>query len=74
MNKLLQLFIYVLPFFVLAQLPTQTVRGKVFDSETNFPLTGAKVLIEVDNQKYIGAANEAGEFSILKNKSIFNTP
>jgi hypothetical protein len=31
-------------FFVLAQ-PIQTVRGKIFDSETNFPLVGAKIEI-----------------------------
>ena len=64
----LQLLLSVLVFNVLifAQLPTQTVRGKVFDSETNYPLTGAKLLIEVDGQKYMAAATTDGSFSILK--------
>jgi len=64
----LQLLLSFLVFNVLifAQLPTQTVRGKVFDSETNYPLTGAKLLIEVDGQKYMSAATTDGSFSILK--------
>jgi hypothetical protein len=51
---------------IFAQLPTQTVRGKVFDSETNYPLTGAKVLIEVNGQKYMAAADADGTFALLK--------
>ncbi|MFM7643357.1 MAG: carboxypeptidase regulatory-like domain-containing protein, partial [Sphingomonadales bacterium] len=51
---------------IFAQLPTQTVRGKVFDSETNFPLTGAKLLIEVNGQKFMGAADADGAFAIQK--------
>jgi hypothetical protein len=64
----LQLLLSFLVFNVLiyAQLPTQTVRGKVFDSETNYPLTGAKLLIEVEGQKYMAAATTDGSFSILK--------
>ena len=64
----LQLLLSFLVFNVLifSQLPTQTVRGKVFDSETNYPLTGAKLLIEVDGQKYMAAATTDGSFSILK--------
>lgn len=64
----LQLLLTFLVFNVLiyAQLPTQTVRGKVFDSETNYPLTGAKLLIEVDGQKYMAAATTDGSFSIVK--------
>jgi len=52
--------------FVFAQLPTQTVRGTVFDSESNFPLTGAKLIVEVDGQKYMAAAGADGTFAILK--------
>jgi Carboxypeptidase regulatory-like domain len=52
--------------FVCAQLPTQTVRGTVFDSESNFPLTGAKLIVEVDGQKYMAAAGADGTFAILK--------
>jgi hypothetical protein len=56
----------VLNLLIFAQLPTQTVRGTVFDSETNFPLTGAKVSIEVNGQKYLAAAGAEGTFSIAK--------
>jgi len=56
----------VLNVLIFAQLPTQTVRGKVFDSETNYPLTGAKLLIEVGGQKYMAAATADGSFCILK--------
>ena len=52
--------------FVFAQLPTQTVRGTVFDSESNFPLTGAKLIVEVEGQKYMAAAGADGTFAILK--------
>lgn len=64
----LQLLLSFLVFnaLIYAQLPTQTVRGKVFDSETNYPLTGAKLLIEVDGQKYMAAATTDGSFSIVK--------
>ncbi|MFZ9657756.1 MAG: carboxypeptidase regulatory-like domain-containing protein, partial [Crocinitomicaceae bacterium] len=64
----LQLLLSFLVFnaLIYGQLPTQTVRGKVFDSETNYPLTGAKLLIEVDGQKYMAAATTDGSFSIVK--------
>ena len=66
MKLQLLLSFLVLNVLIYAQLPTQTVRGKVFDSETNYPLTGAKLLIEVDGQKYMAAATIDGSFSILK--------
>jgi hypothetical protein len=46
--------------------PTQTVRGKVFDSETNFPLLGAKVEILTHDsiKKYRALSNEEGLFVI----------
>lgn len=51
----------------LAQ-PSQTVRGKVFDSETNYPLVGAKVIIwtsdSVPNLRAI--TNPDGAFTIPK--------
>ena len=49
-----------------AQLPTQTVRGKVFDSESQFPLVGAKVQIFTsDSTKlYRILTNPDGEFTI----------
>lgn len=63
--QLLLLFSFV-NLFIFAQLPTQTVRGKVFDSESNYPLTGAKIVIEVGAQKYMGAADADGAFAIAK--------
>jgi hypothetical protein len=46
--------------------PTQTVRGKVFDSETNFPLLGAKVEILTHDsiKKFRALSNEEGLFVI----------
>jgi hypothetical protein len=48
--------------------PTQTVRGKVLDSETNFPLVGAKVeVLSVDSVMLSrGLTNIDGEFTLLK--------
>lgn len=64
----LQLLLTFLVFngLILAQLPTQTVRGSVFDSETNYPLSGAKLLIEVGAQKYMVASSADGTFYIAK--------
>ena len=46
---------------------TQNVRGKILDSETNFPLTGAKVEIDVPNEggiKYRAVTDAEGSFKI----------
>ena len=70
--KLLTMKLQLLAFFsfvnllIFAQLPTQTVRGKVFDSESNYPLSGAKIVIEVNGQKFMAAAASDGNFTILK--------
>ena len=66
MKLQLLLLFSCIQLLIFAQLPTQTVRGTVFDSESNFPLTGAKVVIEVEGQKYMAAAGADGTFSILK--------
>ena len=63
--QLLALFTFF-NLLIFAQLPTQTVRGKVFDSESNFPLAGAKIIIEVNGQKYMAAAGTDGDFAIAK--------
>ena len=63
--QLLALFTFF-NLLIFAQLPTQTVRGKVFDSESNFPLAGAKIVIEVNGQKYMAAAGADGDFAIAK--------
>jgi hypothetical protein len=63
--QLLALFTFF-NLLIFAQLPTQTVRGKVFDSESNFPLVGAKIVIVVNGQKYMAAAGADGDFAIAK--------
>ncbi|MEN9699732.1 MAG: hypothetical protein RLZZ301_930 [Bacteroidota bacterium] len=50
-----------------AQVPTQTVRGSIFDSESHFPLSGAKIIIEVaDGAKFMAASVQDGSFTIQK--------
>jgi len=63
-NSLLLLF-FICSNFVFAQ-PTQTVRGKVYDSESNFPLTGAKVeIFTIDSlNKYRAITDVDGKFVI----------
>jgi hypothetical protein len=63
--QLLAFFSFV-NLLIFAQLPTQTVRGTVFDSESNYPLSGAKIVIEVNGQKFMAAAASDGNFTILK--------
>ncbi|MFN5879841.1 MAG: beta-sandwich domain-containing protein, partial [Flavobacteriales bacterium] len=48
--------------------PSQTVRGKVYDSETNFPLYGSKVEIFTGDslKKFRAITNEEGQFTIEK--------
>jgi hypothetical protein len=65
MRFLLLLFFAATSFHFLAQTPTQTVRGKAFDSETNFPLNGVKISIEVgDGNTYRSVSNEEGTWEI----------
>ncbi|MFM7666795.1 MAG: carboxypeptidase regulatory-like domain-containing protein, partial [Bacteroidota bacterium] len=51
----------------LSQL-TQTVRGKVYDAETNYPLAGVRVQIITDdtNARFIGGTDANGEFTLKK--------
>jgi len=55
---------------IFSQTPTQTIRGRITDSETSFPLVGAKVMILTgkpeEDQKYRVITNEAGDFEIKK--------
>lgn len=59
------LITFVITTAAFAQ-PTQTVRGKVFDSETNFPLYGAKVEVFTGDslKRYRAITNEEGQFTI----------
>lgn len=47
---------------------TQTVRGKVFDAETNYPLAGVRVQVITDdtNARFIGGTDANGEFTLKK--------
>jgi len=64
------LFAFIFSFLTYAffsQLPSQTVRGKIVDSETNFPLVGAKLELKLgtsDNPKVV--SNFDGEFEFKK--------
>ena len=62
---LLLCFIPTLRFY--AQTPTQTVRGKVFDGETNFPLNAVKISIEANDGKlYRALSTMDGTWEIAK--------
>ncbi len=50
---------------LFAQVPTQTVRGKVYDSETNYPLYGVKIEIGISETNTMRCVStEDGSFEI----------
>lgn len=53
--------------FSFSQL-TQTVRGKIYDAETNYPLSGVRVQVITDdtNERFIGGTDANGEFTLKK--------
>jgi hypothetical protein len=53
--------------FSFSQL-TQTVRGKVYDAETNYPLSGVRVQVITNdtNDRFIGGTDANGEFTLKK--------
>ena len=65
--KSLFLFFCLFLGTALGQQPTQNVRGKVFDSESQFPLYRVKVEIFTNDtlNKYRALTNIDGEFEIL---------
>ena len=66
--SLYSLFLFIsLSITALAQ-PTQTVRGKVYDSESNYPLVGAKVVIWTEDSipNLRALTDTDGNFSIAK--------
>lgn len=67
MRSLVLFFFLLSSLSILAQTPTQTVRGKVFDSETNFPLNAVKISIEVNDGKlYRTLSSSDGTWEIPK--------
>jgi hypothetical protein len=67
MKTIFCLFLALTPLLLFAQ-PTQTVRGKVYDNESNFPLIGAKVEVLTGDsiKRYRGMSDEEGHFVIEK--------
>ena len=65
MKQVLAVFISLSTFLCFAQ-PTQTIRGKVYDAETNYPLTGVRVqvLTSDTNARYLGGTDALGEFTL----------
>jgi hypothetical protein len=67
MRSIVLLFCLISSLSFFAQTPTQTVRGKVFDSETKFPLVGVKISIEVNDGKlYRALSTTDGNWEIAK--------
>ena len=65
MKTILAVLFCVSASFVIAQ-PTQTVRGTVLDSESDFPVFGAQVTISLsDSSKLKTMTNNDGVFEIL---------
>lgn len=61
------LYVFTLLFSVLIAAQTQNVRGKVMDSETSFPLAGAKIEIDLKDANgvnYRAVTDGEGEFKI----------
>lgn len=67
MKQVLVIIFSLSTVFSFSQL-TQTVRGKVFDAETNYPLAGVRVQIITDdtNARFIGGTDANGEFTLKK--------
>jgi hypothetical protein len=67
MRLFILLFCGIITFQIFAQTPTQTVRGKVFDSETNFPLNAVKISIDAnDGKTYRALSTTDGNWEITK--------
>ena len=63
-NSLCFSFLFI-SLSLFAQVPTQTVRGKVFDSETNYPLYGVKIEIDAKTASPLrSVSSEDGLFEI----------
>ena len=67
MKHILVIIFSLSTVFSFSQL-TQTVRGKVYDAETNYPLAGVRVQVITDdtNARFIGGTDANGEFALKK--------
>ena len=51
---------------LIAQTPTQTIRGKVVDSESKSPLIGVKVEVKIETGEQFRALSDVeGDFELL---------
>jgi len=67
MRLIILLLCFIPTLRLYAQTPTQTVRGKVFDSETNFPLNAVKISIDANDGKlYRALSTTDGTWEITK--------
>jgi hypothetical protein len=68
-NTLLLIFVFTTSL-IFAQL-SQTVRGKIYDSETNYPLIGAKIIIFTSDtvKQFRAISDSEGQF-VIKNVPI----
>jgi len=63
--KLIQTFIFLLlSISLFSQQITQSIKGKVIDQQSEFPLMGAEVVTQVNNQDYWAVCDENGEYRI----------
>ena len=68
-NTLLLIFVFTTSL-IFAQ-PSQTVRGKIYDSETNYPLIGAKIIIFTpDTVKQFRAISDSEGQFVIQNVPI----
>jgi hypothetical protein len=50
---------------IVAQNPTQTIKGKILDSQSKYPLTGANVILVDSDPIYGTSTNLEGEFRLV---------
>ncbi len=61
--KLLKLIILLLSITTFSQV-TQTVKGTVIDSQSEYPLDAANVLIQINDKDYGAITNFDGEYEV----------
>lgn len=69
MKSIAFLFFVLCSFTCLAQLPTQNIRGRVSDNESQFPLIGAKIELDLKDPtgvNYRAITDNDGNFTLSK--------
>ena len=63
----LMMIILILPLTIYAQQLTQTIKGKIVEKETSYPLTGATIILLSDSTQFTGTTSDVdGDFRIEK--------